>query len=46
MTPNFSTSKVSKKETNFCRSYQRDKAFCTIRVFEVTLNLTSDKFSL
>ena len=29
---------MSKKETDFCRSYKRDKAFCTISGFKVTLN--------
>ena len=37
---------LSKKKTDFCRSYKRDKAFCTIGGFEVTLNLIPDKFSL
>ena len=35
---------ISKKETDFCRSYNRDKAFCTIGGFEVTLDLVPDKF--
>ena len=37
---------MSKKETDFCRSYKRYKAFCIIGRFEVTLNLIPDKFSL
>ena len=37
---------ISKNETDFCKFYKRDKAFCTIGRFEVTLNLIHDKFSL
>ena len=37
---------ISNKETDFCRSYKRDKAFCTIGGFEVTSNLIADTFFL
>ena len=37
---------ITKKETGFCRSYERDKAFCIIGGFEMALNLTPDKCSL
>ena len=36
---------ISKKETDFCGSYKRDKAFCIIGGFEVALNLIPVKFS-